>query len=167
MAVKLKNETVWLTQKQMGEVFKCSTDNVGLHLRNIFKQGELKENSVTEDFSVTASDGKTYSIQHYNLDAIISVGYRVNSVRGTQFRIWATKILKDHIVNGFTLNNDRLKELQNSFETQKEEYMRMRHFMNKFLGTVARKDVVDVLIERFEEMTRSMKEIQKIVAKIK
>ncbi len=108
--VKMEDETVWLTQKQMGEIFDCSSDNIGLHLKNIFQSGELSEKLVTEDFSVTASDGKKYKVKHYNLDAIISVGYRVNSLRGTQFRIWATQRLREYIVKGFALDDERLKE---------------------------------------------------------
>lgn len=108
--VKMDGETVWLSQKQMGELFDCSSDNIGLHLKNIFKSSELTEKSVAEDFSVTASDGKTYQVKHYNLDAIISIGYRVNSLRGTQFRMWATQHLREYIVKGFTLDDERLKQ---------------------------------------------------------
>lgn len=110
LEVPIDGETVWLSQKQMAELFACSTDNVSLHLKNVFKQGELDEKSVTEESSATASDGKTYVITHYNLDAIISVGYRVNSVRGTQFRIWATNKLKGYIVKGFVLDDERLAD---------------------------------------------------------
>lgn len=84
----VKDETIWLTQKAMAELFGCSTDNISLHLKNIFADGELEKNSVTEKISATATDGKKYNTQFYNLDAIISVGYRVNSRRATQFRIW-------------------------------------------------------------------------------
>lgn len=106
--VKLENETLWLSQKQMAELFGCSSDNIGLHLKKIFKDAELSEKSVTENYSVTASDNKNYLVKHYNLDAIISVGYRVNSIRGTQFRIWATQKLKEYIVKGFVMDDDRL-----------------------------------------------------------
>ena len=88
--VRFQNETIWLSQKMIAVLFGCTTDNVSLHLRNIFKTKELQENSVAEDFSVTASDGKNYKTKHYNLDAIIAIGYRVNSGRATQFRQWAT-----------------------------------------------------------------------------
>ncbi len=87
LEVKLENETVWLSQKQMAELFNCSTDNISLHLKNVFKEAELSEREVVEESSVTAADGKRYMVKHYNLDAIISVGYRINSLRGTQFRI--------------------------------------------------------------------------------
>ena len=107
--VKMTSETVWLSQKQMAELFDCSVDNIGLHVKNIFKEAELSENSVTEDSSVTATDGKNYVVKHYNLDAIISVGYRVNSVRGTHFRQWATARLREYIIKGFTIDDERLK----------------------------------------------------------
>ena len=92
-----KDETLWLTQKGMSKVFDCTTDNISLHLKNIFKDKELNETSVTENSSITASDGKNYKTKIYNLDAIIAVGYRVNSKKATEFRIWATKVLKEYI----------------------------------------------------------------------
>ncbi len=107
--VRFENETIWLSQKLMAILFDCSTDNISLHLKNIFKSGELNENSVTEEFSVTASDGKKYKTKHYNLDAVISVGYRVNSQRATQFRQWATSILRDFAIRGYVLDKERLK----------------------------------------------------------
>ncbi len=107
--VRFENETIWLSQKLMAVLFDCSTYNISLHLKNIFKSGELKESSVTEDFSVTATDGKKYKTKHYNLDAVISVGYRVNSQRATQFRQWATSILKDFAIRGYVLDKERLK----------------------------------------------------------
>ena len=113
--VLLKSETIWLSQKAMAHLFGCSSDNVSLHLKNIFNSGELEQNSVTEDFSVTADDKKSYRVKHYNLDAIICVGYRVNSLRGTQFRIWATQQLKEYIIKGFVLDDERLKNPNNSF----------------------------------------------------
>lgn len=107
--VRVEGETVWLSQKQMAELFDCSVDNVSLHMKNIFKDGELNENSVAEEYSTTASDGKNYFVKHYNLDAIISVGYRINSLRGTRFRQWATARLREYLVSGFTLNDEFLK----------------------------------------------------------
>ncbi len=112
-----KDETLWLTQKGMAKVFDCSTDNISLHLKNIFKDKELDENSVIEDSSVTASDGKKYKTKIYNLDAIIAVGYRVNSKKATEFRIWATKILKEYMIKGFALNDERFIN-GNKFSTQ-------------------------------------------------
>ena len=99
----IKDETIWLNQKGMAELFGCSTDNISFHLKNIFADGELDKNSVTEKISATAADGKKYPTQFYNLDAIISVGYRVNSRRATSFRIWATGVLKEYMIKGFAL----------------------------------------------------------------
>jgi len=113
--VLLQNESVWLSQKAMALLFDCSTDNVSLHLKNIFESNELEEKSVTEVFSTTASDGKNYKVKHYSLDAIISVGYRVNSTKATQFRIWATQALKEYIIKGFLLDDNRLKQGQTIF----------------------------------------------------
>jgi len=105
----LHNENIWLSQKLIASLFDCSVDNVSLHLKNIFESGELQEDAVTEEFSITASDGKKYKTRHYNLDAIISVGYRVNSAQATRFRIWATERLREYIIKGFTIDDDRLK----------------------------------------------------------
>ncbi len=107
--VRFEHDTIWLSQKLMATLFDCSTDNVSLHLKNIFKEGELNKESVTEDFSATASDGKKYKTKHYNLDAVIAVGYRVNSRRATQFRQWATGILRDFAIRGYVLDKERLK----------------------------------------------------------
>jgi hypothetical protein len=107
--VLFEDENVWLTQKQMAYLFSVDVRTVNEHLQNVFKSGELEENSVIRNFRITASDGKPYDTMHYNLDAIISVGYRVNSTRATQFRIWATKTLKEFMIKGFVLDDDRLK----------------------------------------------------------
>ena len=111
----LKDENIWLSQKGMAELFECSSDNISLHLKNIFESGELDKNSVTEKISVTANDGKNYLTNFYNLDAIISVGYRINSAKATKFRIWATNVLKEFIKKGFVLDDERLKQGQNIF----------------------------------------------------
>lgn len=111
----VKDESIWLTQKAMAELFGCSTDNISLHLKNIFAEGELDKNSVTEKFSATASDGKNYLMQFYNLDAIISVGYRVNSRKATKFRMWATGILKEYMIKGFAMDDERLKQGKTAF----------------------------------------------------
>lgn len=103
------NETFWLTQKAMGELFGVASNTVTYHLQEIFKSGELLENSVTRIFRATASDGKQYNTKFYNLDAIISVGYRVNSIQATKFRQWATSTLKEYMIKGFVLNDDMLK----------------------------------------------------------
>ena len=104
-----KDENVWCTQKAMATLFDCSTDNVGLHLKNIFASGELVKDSVTEKISATASDGKNYLTQFYNLDAIISVGYRVNSIRATQFRQWATSVLRQYAICGYVIDRKRME----------------------------------------------------------
>ena len=108
--VRLEQDTVWLTQAQMAELFGKNVRTVSEHIRNIFKEKELDDSSVIRNFRITARDGKAYDTQFYNLDAIISVGYRVKSQRGTQFRIWATRTLKDHLIRGYTLNEKRLRE---------------------------------------------------------
>ena len=111
--VRLERETVWLSQRQMAELLGTTSDNVGLHLKGIFDEGELVTAATTEDFSVVQVEGRRRvrrQVKHYNLDAIISVGYRVNSRRGTQFRIWATRTLREHLLAGYTLNERRLAE---------------------------------------------------------
>ena len=107
--VLYKNETIWATQKAMAQLFDCSTDNIGLHLKNIFKCGELDENSVTEKNSATAADGKNYVTKFYNLDAIISVGYRVNSIRATQFRQWCTSVIRQFSLRGYVVDKKRME----------------------------------------------------------
>lgn len=108
--VILEKETVWLNQNQIAQLFGKDKRTVSEHIRNIFKEGELIENSVVRNFRTTANDGKSYSTNYYNLDVIISVGYRVKSIQGTQFRKWATQRLKEYIVKGFTLNDERFKK---------------------------------------------------------
>ena len=110
--VRVEGETVWLSQRQMAELFDSTVDNVGLHLKNIFNDAELEEASTTEEYSVVQQEGARQvrrNLKHYNLDAIISVGYRVNSRRGVHFRQWATRTLKEHLTRGFTLNRQRLE----------------------------------------------------------
>jgi hypothetical protein len=107
--VRLENETVWLTQEQMQNLFGKSKATISEHIKNVFDEGELDKDSVVRNFRTTASDGKSYATNFYRLDVIISVGYRVKSVQGTQFRIWATQRLKEYIIKGFTLNDDRFK----------------------------------------------------------
>lgn len=106
---RMQNETVWLTINQMAELFGVDKSGISRHMKNVYESGELDKNSVVAIFATTASDGKTYQVEYYNLDAIISVGYRVNSVRGTQFRIWATQRLREYIIKGFAMDDERLK----------------------------------------------------------
>lgn len=104
------NDTIWITQKGMATLFDCSTDNIALHLKKIFKDDELDQKAVTEEYSVTALDGKNYNTKHYNLDAIIAVGYRVNSKKATQFRKWATQVLHTYIQDGYVVNEALLRD---------------------------------------------------------
>jgi hypothetical protein len=115
--VRLAGDTVWLSQKQMGELFDKNVRTMSEHIRNVFKEGELDETSVIRNFRITAADGKSYETQFYNLDVIISVGYRVKSKRGTQFRIWATQTLKEHLTRGYTLNRQRFEQNARELET--------------------------------------------------
>ena len=108
--VHLQDETVWLSQKLMAELFQTTPQNINMHLKNIFSEGELRRESVIKDSLITAVDGKKYRTQLYRLEAIIAVGYRVNSHRGTQFRQWATERLGEYIVKGFTLDDERLSK---------------------------------------------------------
>jgi hypothetical protein len=112
--VRLEDETVWLTQRLMADLFQKNVRTINEHIRNIFEERELSPESVIRKFRITAADGKTYETNHYNLDVIISVGYRVKSHRGTQFRIWATQRLREYIIKGFTLDDERLKQRDGS-----------------------------------------------------
>ena len=109
-----ENDTVWLSIDQMAELFQRDKSTISRHIKNIFEEGELNKNAVVANFATTASDGKTYQVDYYNLDVIISVGYRVKSLRGTQFRIWAISILKEYMKKGFAIDDDRLKRLGGS-----------------------------------------------------
>jgi len=139
--VRVHDENVWLSQKGMAQLFDCSSDNISLHLKNIFMVGELESEAVTEEFSATANDGKSYKTKFYNLDAIISVGYRVNSVRATQFRQWATKVLKAYTVKGYVLDKTRLENGQifdeEYFEHLLEEIREIRASERKFYQKIA------------------------------
>lgn len=122
--VLIENETVWLTQLQMVQLFQSTKQNISLHIANIFKEGELEENSVVKEYLTTATDGKKYKTKLYNLDVIISVGYRVKSKTGTQFRIWANKILKDFLLKGYAINNriEVLEKKVSSIEIKNTEF---------------------------------------------
>ncbi|STX50982.1 Virulence protein [Legionella busanensis] len=123
--VQLEGETVWLSQAQMVELFKKTKQNISLHINNIFKEGELDANSVVKESLTTAADGKTYKIQLYNLDVIISVGYRVKSKQGTQFRIWANNVLKEYLVRGYALDRSRLQK-------QEQQLLELKNTLNLF-----------------------------------
>ncbi|MCX7095570.1 MAG: virulence RhuM family protein [Methylobacter sp.] len=115
VVVNVIEETVWLSQAQMCALFDKNKRTVSEHIRNIFKEGELQEQAVVRNFRTTAADGKSYEVYHYNLDVIISVGYRVKSRRGTQFRIWANNILKQYLIQGYALNEQKLQAQQEKF----------------------------------------------------
>ncbi|MBU0619937.1 virulence RhuM family protein [Patescibacteria group bacterium] len=127
--VRIKDDTVWLSQKQMAELFDKDVRTINEHIKNVFFEGELAENSVIRKFRITASDGKMYTTNFYNLDIIISVGYRVKSLHGTQFRIWATQKLRDYIIKGFAMDDERLAEgrvAKTYFEEWEDRIRRIR-----------------------------------------
>lgn len=123
LEVRLEDETVWLTQAQMAELFQNTKQNISLHINNTFKEKELDADSVVKESLTTAADGKKYRTKYYNLDVIISVGYRVKSIRGTQFRQWATKVLKDYMLKGYAINQ-RLNHIEQKMD---EKFMRLEH----------------------------------------
>jgi prophage maintenance system killer protein len=168
LEVRLYHETVWLTQDQMRELFGRERSVITKHLRNVFKEGELDESSVCAKYAHTATDGKTYQSQFYNLDAILSVGYRVNSKQGTLFRIWATKVLKDHIVTGYTINEQRFREqAEKLMEMQRTVALLARTLANQELVSETGKDVLRVitdyayalnLLDRYDHGTLTIEE---------
>lgn len=121
--VKLENETLWLTQSLMAELFQTTKQNISLHIKNIFSEGELEEHSVVKEYLTTASDGKNYNTLYYNLEMIIAVGYRVRSHRGTQFRKWSNELLTEYLVKGFVMDDERLKEMHNPGNDYFEELL--------------------------------------------
>jgi len=136
----VEDETVWLTQGQMAELFQTSIPNVNMHIKNIFNDGELEEKSVIKNFLITATDGKKYRTNHYNLDVIISVGYRVKSLRGTAFRRWATKTLKQYILKGFVINQriERMEnfalEIDNRVSATETEISKLKNYIEAILS---------------------------------
>jgi hypothetical protein len=131
--VRLEEETVWLTQAQLCELFQKSKATISEHIKNIFEEIELEETSVVRNFRTTATDGKNYDIKHYNLDVIISIGYRVKSLQGTQFRIWASQRLKEYIIKGFALNDDRFKSGNSmNYFNELQERIREIHISERF-----------------------------------
>lgn len=137
LEVQIENETVWLSQQQMADLFQTTRNNVTLHIKNIFKESELDEISVCKDSLLTATDGKKYKTKLYNLDVIISVGYRVKSQRGTQFRIWANSVLKDHLLRGYSINRqlvalqERTDERFQKVEQRLDEHQKQIDFFVK------------------------------------
>lgn len=143
--VKMEEETVWLSQKKMAELFEIGIPTTNEHIKNIFSTHELEENSVIRKFRITADDGKEYDTKHYNLDVIIALGYRVNSIRATQFRIWANQILKDYLTQGYAINkklleeqNEKLKDIQTaiSFINSKKEFEILSGQSNELIALI-------------------------------
>lgn len=134
---KLENDTIWLTQKQMAELFDKNIRTVNEHINNIFKEGELDKSSVIRNFRITASDGKQYDTNFYNLDAIISVGYRVNSSRATQFRIWATNTLREYLTKGYVINEKMLKTQQNKIQTLQSTVNLLKRSIQNQISTIS------------------------------
>lgn len=119
--VNIQNENIWMSQDVMANLYDTTKNNISMHMKNIFEEGELDKNTVVKKFLTTAKDGKTYNVLHYNLDAIIAVGYRINSKKATEFRIWATRVLKEYMIKGFALNDEKLKN--NGTNTYFEELL--------------------------------------------
>ena len=134
LEVRLEDETVWLTQAQMAELFHTSKQNVSLHTNNIFKEKELSLDSVVKDSLTTAADGKKYRVKYYNLDVIISVGYRVKSVRGTQFRIWANSVLKEYLLKGYSVNR-RLEQIDTRLQKHERQIEYLTDKVDFFVRT--------------------------------
>jgi hypothetical protein len=124
--VKLDHETVWLSLMQLTELFQRDKSVVSRHITNIFKEKELQKESVVAKNATTANDGKTYQVEYYNLDVIISVGYRIKSQRGTQFRIWANNILKEYLIKGYSINEKRLLQQNEQLKQLQESVMRLQ-----------------------------------------
>lgn len=143
--VRMEQDTVWLTQRQMGELFGTTPENILMHLRNIYENKELEESSTTKDFLVVRQEGKRQvkrELKHYNLDAIISVGYRVNSMQGTRFRIWANQVLKDYLVKGYALNEKRLTQ---QTEQIRELEKTLKLFQNVVSDTLSQHEATGLL----------------------
>ncbi|MDF1498551.1 MAG: virulence protein RhuM/Fic/DOC family protein [Patescibacteria group bacterium] len=153
LEVNLREETVWLTQAQIALLFDAERSVITKHLRNIFKDGELNENSVCAKIAHTATDGKIYKTQFYNLDMIISVGYRVNSKRATQFRIWATRILKQNILQGYTINQKRLLEAKGRFKELQNAVAFLQEKSKKELFNGQEREILNLLSEYSKTLT--------------
>ena len=151
--VRLEQETVWLTQKHMAKLFNKNVRTVNEHIKNIFKEGELKESSVIRKFRITASDGKTYETNFYNLDVIISVGYRVKSLRGMQFRIWATRTLKNHLIKGYTIYEKRLLQAKTQFKELQETISFLREKAKHKLLAGQEQEILNLLANYSKTLT--------------
>lgn len=141
--VRLQADSVWLNRQQMAELFGRDVKTIGKHVNNVFREGELARDSVVANFATTATDGKTYDVEHYSLDVIISVGYRVKSLQGTQFRIWATQRLKEHLIQGYTLNETRFD--RNAAELQQAIALIRKAAQSPELSPEAGRGLVDIV----------------------
>lgn len=148
---KLENDTIWLTQKQMAELFDKNIRTVNEHINNIFKEGELDKSSVIRNFRMTASDGKQYDTNFYNLDVIISVGYRVKSLRGTQFRIWATNTLREYLTKGYVINEKMLKAQQNKIQTLQSTVNLLKRSIQNQISTVNEAQDIANIMDNFAQ----------------
>ena len=148
---KLENDTIWLTQKQMAELFDKNIRTVNEHINNIFKEGELDKSSVIRNFRITASDGKQYDTNFYNLDVIISVGYRVKSLRGTQFRIWATNTLREYLTKGYVINEKMLKAQQNKIQTLQSTVNLLKRSIQNQISTVNEAQDIANIMDNFAQ----------------
>jgi len=144
LSATVENETVWLSQKQMAELFGKSVKTINEHVNNVFKEDELQRDSVIRNFRITANDGKKYNTNFYNLDVIISIGYRVKSKQGTQFRIWANKILKEYLINGYVLNQEKLQQKKLDELDQTIQLIK-QGLKNQELSTTEAKGFVEII----------------------
>lgn len=151
--VRLDKNTVWLTQDQMANLFEKGRTTITEHIQNIFKEGELLEKAVCRDFRRTGSDGKDYNVKNYNLDVIISVGYRVKSLRGTQFRIWATKTLKQHLIQGYTINQKRLLQVKNNLQDLQQTIIFLKEKSCNKLLAGQEKEILNILANYSKTLT--------------
>ena len=148
---KLENDTIWLTQKQMAELFDKNIRTVNEHINKIFKEGELDKSLVIRNFRITASDGKQYDTNFYNLDVIISVGYRVKSLRGTQFRIWATNTLREYLTKGYVINEKMLKTQQNKIQTLQSTVNLLKRSLQNQISTVNEAQDIANIMDNFAQ----------------
>lgn len=151
--VRLDKNTVWLTQDQMADLFEKGRTTITEHIQNVFKERELLEKAVCREFRRTGSDGKNYNVKHYNLDVIISVGYRVKSLRGTQFRIWATKTLKQHLIQGYTINQKRLLQVKNNLEDLQQTILFLKEKSGNELLAGQEKEILNILANYSKTLT--------------
>ena len=160
---KIQDETVWLTQKQIGEVFGKDVRTINEHIKNIFKEAELEENSVIRKFRITASDGKVYDTKFYNLDMILSIGYRVSSKKATDFRVWATKTLRNYLVKGYAINDKKFKEVQSiiRFITEKAKQVELTGHEQEILDVIERYSKTWKVLGEYDENKIEIKKQKK------